>query len=60
MNLANPSQLPIQSVEQPILFSPYAEPKEHWVYTTSTSEVQHMHGNRPKSYLIKTHHVMTE
>ncbi len=45
--------LPVQPVDRPILCSPYAEPAEHWVYTTEGDAVR-MPGRRPASYWYKT------
>jgi type III restriction enzyme len=52
-------QIPIQPVEQPILCSPYEEPREHWVYDTQSGEAQRMPGRRPASYWFKIQRVMT-
>jgi type III restriction enzyme len=45
--------IPIQPVEQPILCSPCEEPKEYWVYDTSTGEAHRVQGRRRASYWFK-------
>jgi len=53
---ADQQPLPIQPVDRPILCSPYAEPTEHWVYTTEGDAIR-MPGRRPASYWYKTQRV---
>ena len=53
---ANQQPLPVQPVEKPILCSPYAEPAEHWVYTTEGDAIR-MPGRRPASYWYKTQRI---
>ena len=48
------SGLPIQPVEQPILCSPYEEPRYHWFYARDSGEPTRMAGRREASYWFKT------
>jgi type III restriction enzyme len=44
-------QIPIQAVPDPILSSPYEEPKEHWVYEKGTPSTNA--GRRPAGFYAK-------
>jgi len=45
---------PIQSVEKPILCSPYEPPSVHWLYDRTTGEASKIAGRRPSRYWYKT------
>lgn len=49
-----PQGIPIQPVDDPILCSPYGEPKAHWLYNNQTGEPQRIDGRRPASYFYKS------
>ncbi len=46
-------EIPIQPVDDPILCSPYEEPKQHWLYDTHTGVPSKNPGRRPASYWYK-------
>src|SRR5262245_5539694 len=46
--------VPIQPVDKPIICSPYDEPKDHWLYDTTTGQASHAGKRRPASYWYKT------
>ena len=48
------SGVPIEPVEQPILCSPYEEPKLHWFYHRETGRPTRAAGRREASYWFKT------
>lgn len=52
-------QIPIQPVEQPILCSPYEEPREYWVYDMESGEAKRMQGRRRAAYWFKSQRVLT-
>ncbi|MFH0878736.1 MAG: hypothetical protein V2A34_03400, partial [Lentisphaerota bacterium] len=54
MPMPSQTEIPIQSVNKPILCSPYGEPTGHWVYRTNTGEAYRTDGRRPASYWYKT------
>ncbi len=54
MKTPEPSEIPIQPVDQPILCNPFEEPSAHWVYDTGTGAASRMPGRRPASYWYKT------
>lgn len=56
----NQLDIPIQSVEQPILCSPYEEPSAHWVYDTETGEAIRQPGRREAGYWYKTERTGTK
>lgn len=47
-------RIPIQSVAQLILCSPYEEPDAHWRYDTQTGEAIRQPGRRKIEYWYKT------
>lgn len=47
-DLPDDRQRPVQAVDDPVLSSPYEEPKEHWVYTDGVPSKAP--GRRPASY----------
>ncbi len=47
-------EIPIQPVDDPILCSPYEEPKQHWLYDTHTGVPSKNPGRRPASYWYKS------
>ena len=57
-NVARPSDLPdfgqrpVQAVDDPVLSSPYEEPREHWIYTDGVPSKAP--GRRPASYYYRT------
>jgi len=57
---ADPREIPIQPVDNPIICNPYEEPTQHWVYDTVTGEAEKLEGRRPASYWYKTKKVGTE
>ena len=48
------TEIPIQPVNEPIICSPYDEPKYHYLYNTTTGEASKTPGRRPASYWYKT------
>ena len=53
-------EIPIQSVERPILCNPYEEPDAHWVYDTETGEAIRQPGRRDAGYWYKTQRTGSE
>lgn len=54
MNQNQQLEIPIQSVEHPILCSPYEEPAEHWRYDPENGEPVKQPGRREAGYWYKT------
>ncbi|MBL4844234.1 MAG: hypothetical protein JKY65_01800 [Planctomycetes bacterium] len=47
-------RLPTQAVANPVVNSPYEQPKRHWVYQVGEGEPYLMDGRRSASYFYKT------
>jgi type III restriction enzyme len=47
-----PIEAPVQAVDDPILCSPFEEPREHWIYDRGTPK--RSLGRRPAGYFFKT------
>lgn len=52
--MSNQPELPIQSVENPILCGPFDEPNDHWLYERETGQAYHAGRRREAGYWYKT------